>query len=58
MPTIGADFYIKRITLSGNKEIIARITDVSGLELNGHMLDTYLFKVNVSKYVGRYLKSY
>lgn len=47
VPTIGADFYIKRVTLSRTKDVIVRIADVSGLEMNGHMVSTYLFKTNV-----------
>ncbi|KAL1494935.1 hypothetical protein ABEB36_010439 [Hypothenemus hampei] len=46
VPTIGADFYVKRINL-GRREIIIRITDISGMELRGHMLNTYLFKSNI-----------
>ncbi|CAG9774095.1 unnamed protein product [Ceutorhynchus assimilis] len=46
-PTIGADFYIKRITLAENKEINIRITDVSGSELNKTMFATYLFKADM-----------
>lgn len=47
LPTIGADFYMKRIFLPGKREITLRITDVSGQELNGHMLQNYLFNTNV-----------
>ncbi|KAH1015835.1 ras-related protein Rab-28 [Dendroctonus ponderosae] len=47
VPTIGADFYIKRVTLSRTKDVIVRIADVSGLEMNGHMVSTYLFKTNI-----------
>ncbi|XP_066259515.1 ras-related protein Rab-28-like [Euwallacea similis] len=47
VPTIGADFYVKRISLARNKNIIVRITDVSGSECTGHMLGTYLFKANI-----------
>ncbi|XP_030763472.1 ras-related protein Rab-28-like [Sitophilus oryzae] len=47
VPTVGADFFIKRTSLSKNKEITVRFTDVSGLELAGHMLKTYLFQVNI-----------
>ncbi|KAJ8923290.1 hypothetical protein NQ315_001848 [Exocentrus adspersus] len=46
-PTAGADFYIKRVTLPGRKEVSVRITDVGGLELNGPMLGNYLFKSNM-----------
>ncbi|XP_050308836.1 ras-related protein Rab-28-like isoform X2 [Anthonomus grandis grandis] len=47
VPTIGADFYVKRLSFLGNKEVTVRLTDVSGLELNGHMMATYLFQVNI-----------
>ncbi|KAJ8972629.1 hypothetical protein NQ314_000085 [Rhamnusium bicolor] len=45
--TVGADFYIKRLALPGRKDISVRITDIGGLELNGHMLENYLFNSNV-----------
>lgn len=46
--TIGADFHIKRIVLPERKEVFLKITDIGGLELNGSMLDKYLFNSNVS----------
>ncbi|XP_066137602.1 ras-related protein Rab-28-like [Euwallacea fornicatus] len=47
VPTIGANFYVKRISLAKNKDIIVRITDVSGSECTDQMLGTYLFKANI-----------
>lgn len=46
--TIGADFHIKRVVLPERREIMLKITDIGGLELNGSMLDKYLFNSNVS----------
>nr|XP_022916555.1 ras-related protein Rab-28-like isoform X1 [Onthophagus taurus] len=45
--TIGADFYLKRMSLPSDKKALLRITDVGGDELCGTMLDKYLFKANV-----------
>lgn len=46
--TIGADFHIKHVLLPEQKEVTLKITDIGGLELNGSMLDKYLFNSNVS----------
>lgn len=46
--TIGADFHIKHIILPEKREVTLKITDIGGLELNGAMLDKYLFNSNVS----------
>ncbi|XP_008197180.2 ras-related protein Rab-28-like [Tribolium castaneum] len=45
--TVGADFYIRRISLPGRQEITVRITDVGGNEFRGHMLGNYLFNSNL-----------
>ncbi|KAJ8983968.1 hypothetical protein NQ317_008671 [Molorchus minor] len=45
--TIGADFYMKRLTLPGKREVTVRITDIGGAELNGQMLGNYLFNTNM-----------
>ncbi|KAF7278771.1 hypothetical protein GWI33_008003 [Rhynchophorus ferrugineus] len=47
VPTVGADFFINRTTLSEHKEITVRFTDVSGMEMSSEMLKTYLFQVNI-----------
>lgn len=46
-PTIGADFHIKRVVFPEKREVTLKITDIGGLELNGTMLDKYLFNSNV-----------
>nr|CAH7766946.1 unnamed protein product [Callosobruchus chinensis] len=45
--TIGAEFYIKRVELPEKEEIVVRMSDVGGMEMEGHMLKNYLFNVNV-----------
>ncbi|XP_017777932.1 PREDICTED: ras-related protein Rab-28-like [Nicrophorus vespilloides] len=45
--TVGADFYMKRISLPGRKEVTLKLTDVGGLELRGSMIDKYLFNADM-----------
>lgn len=45
-PTTGVDFYLKRTTLPGAKNIALKLWDVSGHALTGGMLDKYVFGAN------------
>jgi len=42
-PTTGVDFYLKRTTLPGSKNLALKLWDVSGQALKGRMLDKYVF---------------
>lgn len=46
-PTQGADFYMKRKKVGGQSETTLKISDVGGQELNGNMIDKYLFDADV-----------
>ncbi|KAK9887870.1 hypothetical protein WA026_000175 [Henosepilachna vigintioctopunctata] len=45
--TVGADFYLKRLSLPGRHEINIRISDIGGFEFKGCMLQNYLFNADV-----------
>ncbi|XP_018330724.1 ras-related protein Rab-28-like [Agrilus planipennis] len=45
--TSGADFYRKHVVLPSLQNTVLKITDVSGQELSGTMLDKYLFKCDI-----------
>lgn len=42
-PTTGVEFYLKRTTLPGSKNLALKLWDVSGQALTGRMLDKYIF---------------
>jgi len=42
-PTTGVDFYLKRTTLPGSKNLVIKLWDLSGVVLTGRMLDKYVF---------------
>lgn len=45
-PTTGVDFYLKRTTITGTKNLALKLWDVSGQALSGRMLDKYIFGAN------------
>lgn len=47
-PTAGVDFFLKRITVHGNKDATIQLWDVGGSALDGNMLDKYIFGAHVS----------
>lgn len=42
-PTTGVEFYLKRTTLPGSRNLAIKLWDVSGSALSGRMLDKYVF---------------
>lgn len=42
-PTTGVEFYLKRTTLPGSRDLALKLWDVSGAALSGRMLDKYVF---------------
>jgi len=42
-PTTGVEFYLKRTSLPGNRNLAIKLWDVSGSALSGRMLDKYVF---------------
>ena len=42
-PTTGVDFYLKRTTVAANKNCALKLWDISGKDMQGRMLDKYIF---------------
>jgi len=42
-PTTGVEFYLKRTTLPGQRNLALKLWDLSGSSLSGRMLDKYVF---------------
>uniref|UniRef100_H2YUK9 Small monomeric GTPase n=1 Tax=Ciona savignyi TaxID=51511 RepID=H2YUK9_CIOSA len=45
-PTLGVEFYLKRIVLPGNKNVTLQMCDVGGQTLGGSMFDKYIYGAN------------
>lgn len=41
--TVGVDFFLKRIVLSGSKNVTLQVWDIGGQTLGGKMLDKYIY---------------
>ncbi|KAJ1525210.1 hypothetical protein ONE63_010040 [Megalurothrips usitatus] len=50
-PTAGVDFFLKRVTIHGNRDATIQLWDVGGSALDGKMLDKYIFGAHVVIYV-------
>ena len=42
-PTTGFEFYLKRTTLGGSKDLAFKLLDISGSSLSERMLDKYVY---------------
>ena len=42
-PTTGFEFYLKRTTLEGSKDLAFKLLDISGSSLSERMLDKYVY---------------
>lgn len=50
-PTIGVDFFLKRIILPGNVNVTIQLWDIGGQSLNGEMVDKYLYGAHAILFV-------
>lgn len=50
-PTIGVDFFLKRIILPGGVNVTLQLWDVGGQSLGGQMLDKYLYGAHAILFV-------
>jgi len=50
-PTIGVDFFLKRIILPGNVNVTIQLWDIGGQSLNGEMFDKYLYGADAILFV-------
>ena len=46
-PTVGVDFFLKRLTLQKSRNVTLKIWDVGGSSQNSNLLDKYIFGSNV-----------
>ncbi|XP_047127216.1 ras-related protein Rab-28 [Hydra vulgaris] len=44
--TLGLDFFLKRFSLPGNKNVTMQVWDIGGQQLGGKMIKTYLYGAN------------
>ena len=50
-PTVGVDFFLKRIILPGNANVTIQLWDIGGQSLSGEMFDKYLYGAHAILFV-------